>query len=243
MGNPSNDFLAGLGFGFPENEEQLEKFDQVFENYEFKGNPDKINSFDILKKLKASAKKPTNVDYHRRTVLAAEIVYKLHMENTLGHLKLQKIMYLCQNSIHMDLHTNFLKQAMGPYDPTLMRSLDKKFRENQWFCFTAKEYLKYQPLAKVGGHREWFLRYFENQVHDIDHIIEKFRKVRTKQVELIATVFACWKEAIEQNQLVNNEVLIAKFYNWHEDKAKFKRDEISSTIKWMSDEGFYPAKV
>ncbi len=34
--------------------------------------------------------KPTNVDYYRRTVLAAEIVWQLHKEPTLGHLKLQK---------------------------------------------------------------------------------------------------------------------------------------------------------
>ena len=175
-------------------------------------------------------------------MLAAEIVYQLHRENTLGHLKLQKLIYLCQNSAEMDLYTNFLKQAMGPYDNRLMRSLDKQFKTNEWFQFSRVDYLKYKPLQKMGGHREWYERYFSDQLSEINLIIEKFRKTKTKTVELVATIFACWKETLEEKELLNNEVLIRKFYDWHPYKAKFTREEILFTISWMKNEGFYPRR-
>ncbi|QQX76492.1 MULTISPECIES: hypothetical protein [Aequorivita] len=235
-----DEILGSLGFGLPENKIEIKAFDESFRNYQFEADETKINSEEILKNLRPKIK-PTNIDFHRRTVLAAEIVFKLHKENTLGHLKLQKLIYLCQHSTQMNLHTNFLKQAMGPYDNRLMRSLDKKFRENQWFTFSSNDYLKYQPLEKVGGHREWYERYFSNELSDIDFIIEKFRKFRTRNVELIATVFACWKEIIEEKQLLNDDILIKKFYAWHPDKSKYQRQEILDTIDWMNNEGFYPS--
>lgn len=234
-----DEILGSLGFGFPENKEENIVFEKSFKDYKFEADARKIDSEKILKSLKPK-KKATNIDYHRRTVLAAEIVYQLHQENTLGHLKLQKLIYLCQNSAEMDLFTNFLKQAMGPYDNRLMRSLDKQFKTNEWFQFSRGDYLKYKPLSKIGGHKEWYERYFSNQLSEINFIIEKFRKTKTKTVELIATVYACWKESLEENQLLNDEILIKKFYNWHPDKAKFTRQEIINTINWMKDEGFYP---
>ena len=104
-----DEILGSLGFGLPENEIEIKAFDESFRNYRFEADETKINSEEILKNLRPKIK-PTNIDFHRRTVLAAEIVFKLHKENTLGHLKLQKLIYLCQHSAQMNLHTNFLKQ-------------------------------------------------------------------------------------------------------------------------------------
>ncbi len=236
-----DEILGSLGFGLPENDNEVKSFDKTFENHHFDANPDKINPKEILESIKPK-KKATNIDYHKRTVLAAEIVYQLRNENTLGHLKLQKLIYLCQNVSHINLHTNFLKQAMGPYDNRLMRSIDKKFRENKWFSFNSNGYQKYQPLEKCGGHKEWYERYFEDQLEEIGLIIEKFRKTRTRRIELIATIFACWKEIIDNKQLLNNEAIIQKFYNWHPDKSKFEVNEIVDTISFMREDGFYPSK-
>ena len=121
--------------------------------------------------------KPTNVDYYRRTVLAAEIVWQLHKEPTLGHLKLQKLIYLCQKSADMQLPTNFLRQAMGPYDNRLMRSIDKQLKEKKWFEYKQDQILKYQPLEKAGQHHNDFLKYFSAESEGIQFIIDKFRNV------------------------------------------------------------------
>ncbi|WP_203256507.1 hypothetical protein [Hyunsoonleella ulvae] len=235
-----DNLLGALGFGFPENEEELNAFDKAFEDYKFEGNINNINPKKILSDSKKNDSKATKIDYHKRTVLAAEIVYKLQNEYTLGHLKLQKLMYLCQHTTCMSLHTNFLKQAMGPYDPRLMRSIDKQFKINKWFEYSPKDYPKYKALDKAGGHKDWYQIYFKEQLGDIDFLLEKFRKFKTDKVEIIATVFACWKESLEFNQLVNNELIIKKFYDWHENKSKYKRERIIDAIKWMNKEGVFP---
>ena len=236
-----NEILNSLGFGVPQNLNELKTFKETFKSYKLESDPNKINSYKILDDLKPK-KKATNIDYHKRTVLAAEIVYQLHRENTLGHLKLQKLLYLCQNSARIDIHTNFLKQAMGPYDNRLMRSIDKKFKENRWFSYNPGEYEKYQTLENCGGHKEWYERYFSQQLSEIGFIINKFRKTKTRRIELIATIFACWKEIIDEKQLFTEELLVHKFYLWHPDKSKFNRDEILQTIGFMKNDGFIPRK-
>lgn len=233
-------FLNSTGFGFPESSLQIEQFRQVSVNFEFKADNNKINPESILAKVKQSDKKATGVDYHKRTVLAAEIVFQLHQEWSLGHVKLQKLLFLCQNSLNMAIHTNFLKQAMGPYDPKLMRSIDTQFKKNQWFEFKKESNQKYWPLAKSGEHKEWYEIYYQNQLVEINSLIELFRKVKTKKVELVATIYACWQEILEEGKEFQISLVHSKFYNWSDEKKKFSESDIQSAIDWMYENRIYP---
>ncbi|UTD15407.1 hypothetical protein HER15_07985 [Tenacibaculum mesophilum] len=240
MNNYKTDKLfEAIGIGFPSDKESLEAFDKSFEGYTFEADVNNIDPLKILNRIKNST--VTNIDYHKRTVLAAEIVSKLYSERTLGHLKLHKLLYLCQHTTKMNLHTNFLKQAMGPYDPNLMRSIDTQFKRNKWFSYNSNDLCKYQPLENSGNHKEWFLKYFNEDKDDIEFLIEKFRKFKSDQIEIVATIFACWKDAIEKKQMVNDELIIYKFYDWSENKKKYDKDRIKRAIKWMEMEGIYPS--
>lgn len=231
-----NDFFRSIGFGFPKTERQLANFNRVYENFVFEGNEHAIDPVEILNSLKPV----TKVDYHKRTVLAAEIVYQLQNENTIGHLKLQKLMYLCQHTTNMSLHTNFLKQAMGPYDPNLMRSIDKKLLENNWFNYTQGDFPQYKPLEKVGGHKQWFTRYFANELGSINSLIDTFRKVKGEKIELVATIYACALDAKNRKQIISDNLIIQKVYAWSQYKEKFTEDRIKKAHQWMQEVGIYP---
>ena len=84
-------------------------------------------------------------------------------------------------------------------------------------------------LHMIGSHWWYESRYSE-----------KFRKFKTDRIEIIATVFACWKDAIEKKQLINDELLILKFYDWSEFKVKYTREQIKNEIEWMKEENIYP---
>lgn len=71
--------------------------------------------------------------YFRRVVLAAEIASKLHDQPTFGHVKFQKLVYLCEQVSSMNLHSSYSKQAAGPYDRKFMHSIDKEFNKQKWF--------------------------------------------------------------------------------------------------------------
>ena len=187
--------------------------------------------------------KLNNVDVYKRTLLAVEIVYQYRNEYTLGHLKLQKMLYLCKESENMNLPMHFLKQAMGPYDNQLARSLDKQFEEKKWFKYQNGDGLKYVPLENCGKHSEDFKKYFEEQLPTINKLIETFRKFTSPKIEAVATLYACWKEAIANNELVNDAIIINKFYNWSKEKEKFNKPDLVVHLAWMREKGIYPKNL
>lgn len=184
--------------------------------------------------------KPTYVDYYRRTVLAAEIVFQLHKEPTLGHLKLQKLIYLCQKSADMQLPTNFLRQAMGPYDNRLMRSIDKQLKEKKWFEYQKDQVLKYQPLEKAGQHHNDFLKYFSAESGSIQFIIDKFKTIKSDIVEIVATLYACMDNMLQESVIFSEALLIQRFYGWSEEKKKFSEDQIKRVFSRMKETGLIP---
>lgn len=184
--------------------------------------------------------KPKNVDYYRRTVLAAEIVYQLHGEMAFGHLKLQKLIYLSQKVENIQLPVNFLKQAMGPYDNQMMRSIDKQLLIKKWFEFNPKEKLKYKPLEKAGQHCADFEKYYSNQQEKISWLIELFRKIKSDSIEIVATLFACWEEIHNEKRILTDDTLLEKFFNWSEFKEKYSRERVLKEKVWMIENSLVP---
>ena len=184
--------------------------------------------------------KPTNVDYYRRTVLAAEIVWQLHKEPTLGHLKLQKLIYLCQKSADMQLPTNFLRQAMGPYDNRLMRSIDKQLKEKKWFEYKKEEVFKYQPLEKAGQHHNDFIKYFSAESESIQFIIDRFKTIKSDIVEIVATLYACMDNMLNENVIFSETLLFQRFYEWSEEKKKYSEKEVERVFSRMKETGIVP---
>lgn len=245
MSKEENKYLATIGLTFPTCEEELVAYERLHQetNYELEENAlDPLKIAADLEKENVPKQKATNVDYHKRTVLAAEIVFQSEDDNSLGHLKLQKLMFLCQHHSRMQLQTNFLKQAMGPYDPRLMRSIDKQFVSRKWFEFQPNEFPKYKRLEKCGEHQYWFDIYFSDQKKEIDYIIETFKGFKTNQIELVGTIFACWQKGIENKTIISDQLLINEVYRWHETKKdKFSEELIISAIRWMEENGVYPS--
>lgn len=184
--------------------------------------------------------KPTNVDYYRRTVLAAEIVWQLHKEPTLGHLKLQKLIYLCQKSADMQLPTNFLRQAMGPYDNRLMRSIDKQLKDKKWFEYKKEQVFKYQPLEKAGQHHNDFIKYFSAESESIQFIIDRFKTIKSDIVEIVATLYACMDNMLNENVIFSEALLFQRFYEWSEEKKKFSEKEVERVFSRMKETGIVP---
>ena len=230
---------------------ELENMYGVLSQKAFKGELkiEEYDDFAALDKIaqpieKISSKviklKPTNIEIYKRTLLAAEIVYQLKDTNFIGHLKLQKMLYLCQEIGSMNLPMNFLKQAMGPYDNQLARSLDKQFIIKKWFEYQNGALLKYKPLENCGKHKEDFLKFFENEIEQINYLINKFTKFTSNQIEAVATLYACWKEAIENKELITDKLIITKFYQWSKEKEKFREENLVKALDWMRRNGIEP---
>lgn len=236
----NSDLLGALGFIFPANSDQLAGFESLYEDYKFEGNEKSINPQRILRRLNEEKTELTKIDYHKRLTLAAEIVYQLQYDRYMGHLKLEKMIYLCKNLKNISIHTNFLKQAMGPHDPVMIRSFDKRFYSNKWFKYSFNSFPKYTFLEKAGEHKIWFDRYFKDDLDDINYIIDTFKVFTGDQIELVVTIFDCWKNIIEDEMEPSIELISKKVYAWSENKAKFKTEQIEKAVLWMKEKRIYP---
>jgi hypothetical protein len=240
MENDHDNLLGSLGFAFPQNSFQLEQFDKLHKSFEYKANKLAINPKRILQRIENENIEVTGKDFHRRLVLAAEIVFRLKDDKHFGHLKLEKILYLCLNVKKISFHANFLKQAMGPYDPRMIRALDNQFRINKWFTYNPDSFPKYSALQKAGGHKTWFNRYFSKQIEDINYLIETFEIFTGDQIELVATIFESWKELIDDGLDFEMNLIIQKVYAWSEVKKKFTTQQITNAVSWMTEKGIHP---
>ncbi|QER40411.1 restriction endonuclease subunit S [Acinetobacter suaedae] len=172
--------------------------------------------------------------------LAAEITFQLHTEPTFGHLKLQKLIYLCQQLKHMDLAADFKQHAAGPYDPVMACYLDKEFKDREWFSYDPKRDLKYKPLSRCNDHRSAFNKYFAKDVSEIYDLIGLFRTSKSDHIEIVATLFACWLRLLEKKLSVTEEQLLKDFYAWSEEKNRFGKAEVLNGYKWMKQNSIVP---
>lgn len=172
--------------------------------------------------------------------LAAEITFQLHTEPTFGHLKLQKLIYLCQQLKHMDLAADFKQYAAGPYDRNIAKYIDTEFKKRQWFSYHQDETPKYKLLRKCGDHRTDFDRFFEKEAFGIYDLIGLFRTSKSDHIEIVATLFACWLRLLEKKLSVSEEQLLKDFYAWSKEKKRFSKAEVLNGYKWMKKNSVVP---
>lgn len=240
-----------VGFQFPQTEKELNAFENLYSDYEYKIKEHRVNVqsiIDIVKKEEDSENnkkiEQTNKTYFKRVVLAAEIAKNLHNENTFGHVKFQKLMYLCEHACKMQLNDRYSKQAAGPYDCKFMHSIDNELKKQNWFDVKLDKSSKfprfiYIPLDGLQKQAEYFNNYFPDD-GNIKYIIQQFKPCKTDFVELVATLYACILEAKVTNSSEDLSIVIQKFYAWSKEKKKFSEIQIHQAINWMKEKMIYP---
>lgn len=238
----SDKTLKHIGFDFPETKEQLDSLRKLMEDYKFKGRVKEVNPERIVESLRDKARtKIKPADYFKRVVIAAEIVSQLSHDSSMGHVKLEKMIYLCKNFMGMQIQADFAKHQMGPYDPKLRRSIDSQFLSRKWFKYDRYSKIKYVPLSKAGEHEELLNKYYAKDKGNLDSIITLFGRFRVDQIELVVTIYDCWLRLIKEGEKVSDELLITMVRSWSDHKKVFEEERIQRAIGWMKEKGVVPA--
>jgi len=180
--------------------------------------------------------------YFLRSVLAAEIIDQLHDQPTFGHVKFEKMMFLVEHLCGIDTNSHYFRQAAGPYDNRALRSIDSQLRKQQWFGVRKEgERYRYLPMAKQGGHKPYFERYFSKNSETLDKIVGTFKEAKTQQCEIVATLLAAWSDLLREKETVSDEMIVHEVLNnWHESKRQIPEDRWQTALDWMRDKGFVP---
>jgi type I restriction enzyme S subunit len=177
-----------------------------------------------------------------RSVLAAEIIDRLHEEPTFGHVKFEKMIFLVEHLCDVNTGSTYHRDAAGPYDNRAMRSIDSQLRKQKWFdAQKVEDRYRYQPMTNRGKHKEYFERYFSGIGASFDAVIKTFRGLTTERCEIVATLFAAWKDLLQQNGPVSDDAIVNEvLHNWHESKKRIPEDRWRKALSWMRDKSFVP---
>lgn len=178
----------------------------------------------------------------KRAVLAAGIIDKLHEEPTFGHVKFQKILYLCEKLTGVDLGTNYKRHAAGPYDPRAMRSIDGQLEKSHWFVLRdVDKARRYFPLEYKNKYVKYYDQYYKSIQPTFDNVIDTFRKMHTEQCEMVATLYEAWESLLKRGIEITEELILNEVLNhWHESKKRIAPERWLKAIEWMRQKGFCP---
>ncbi len=208
-------------------------------------NESEINEIEALKEHDKNLAKERSIIYFKRAVLAAEIVNALKEEFTFGRVKFQKLVYLCEHTCDMNLQDRYAKFAAGPFDNNFMHSINQEFKKQKWFNIEIDKSNGYnKPVYSVSSNIEkykvYYSKYFSAQNESVQKIIELFRRTKTREIELVATIYFCLLEIKQSNQLRNRKTLVTNFYKFADSKKQFSEQEIIASLDWMEVHGVYP---
>lgn len=192
------------------------------------------------KTQKKRPKRPANVHF-RRAVFAAEIAHRLHTEPTLGHVKFEKLIFLCEKHCAIDIGSNYHRDAAGPYDNRALRSIDSQMKKQKWYkSEKGDKGYRYKPLENAGGHVDYFHRYFGNVHKRFDEIIDMFRKARTEQCEIVATLYGAWEDLLAQGNASDDDIIDQVLHHWHPSKQAIDEQRWRRALAWMKEQGLGP---
>lgn len=182
---------------------------------------------------KSEQKREANA-FFKRSVFAAEIIERMHHEPTFGHVKFQKMLFLAENICNIDLATHYHRDAAGPYDNRMLRSVDSQLSKQKWFrCEKRDKGYRYIPLENEGKYRQYFERYFSDQEEQLSALCKRFMTATTEQCEIVATLYSAWKDLLAVGHPSDARIVDEVLNHWHPSKQRIPRDKWLIALDWM----------
>ncbi|MEG0912925.1 MAG: restriction endonuclease subunit S [Oscillospiraceae bacterium] len=204
----------------------------------------KVADSEMVATAERSRAKTSGANVHfKRRVLAAKILDKLCGENTLGHVKLEKLLFLSEYCAELDMHTEYVRYAAGPYSPKVLRSIDTQLQKAKWFVYDKNNHgSKYCRLDKSTEYAPYFDANFSvEQNTTVERLVELFRTVDTERCEIVATLYGAWNDFLidgctPTDEQIADEVLT----HWSEEKKRIDKDRWIRAIGWMRKHKIVP---
>lgn len=181
--------------------------------------------------------------HFQRSVLAAEIIARIGQDRTFGRVKLQKALILAECHLQLDeIESQPIRAAAGPFDNAMMRSIQSQLQKSQWYEYRKDgDPLKFVPLAKAGGHKQYFDRYWGAKEAAFAALMDLLAKLDTQRSEIVATLYSAWNDFLIDQKPVTDDALVAEVLtNWDPAKTAIPEDKWRKAIGWMRGKGLVP---
>lgn len=182
----------------------------------------------------------------KRAILDAEIKSRLHKKKNFGAVKNEKILYLCEIHLELDLGGKYERRPAGPHDPSDRYQVEAKLLEQKWFTYNKEKYSNnekkiWTPAENNSEVKEFFETCFAKEKSKIEEIIDIFKDKDTERCEAIATLYAVWNDfLIDKNDASDDDIVNDFRNNWDDSKKKFKISDLKDYLIWMRDKKLVP---
>ena len=159
-----------------------------------------------------------------------------------GKIYNQKVLYLLNTFLGLNLGVQYYRYKHGPYDIMLDSYIDTLV-ENGW-CVkidnNGAENLGTGP--NYGVFEEKYGSYFSEHDIEINNLIQFVQPMKRSQIERVATLFAVWNDMIldGNNTPTDAEIVSEVMSGWTENKANFAYDTWLGTLNKMRTNGIIP---
>ena len=175
-----------------------------------------------------------------QAILMSRILDKCRIK--MGRVKLEKMLYIIENSIGFDFDTQYVREAAGPLDSSIYECERIISRRNKWFVLNSSKYgVSYIPEKQSSNYIKYYDKYFKEYDAEIDRIINIFMNYDADQSEIIATLFAAWNDAIiDRKDFSAEEIVDDVLNNWNDSKKRFSKDVWLRAIEEMRKNNLIP---
>ena len=174
-------------------------------------------------------------------ILLGIINDRIGKKHTRGKVQLQKLLYLLDIHVGMNVDTKYYRYEHGPYDRQLDRYIDVLIK-NRWY---EQRHDNGEILIKGKNHDE-FVRKYKNQFREkqmeINQLIDALRDMKTSQLERIATLYAVWNDFILEGEShpTDEKILHEVVTNWTANKANPQDGTWKLSLEKMKKLGIIP---
>ena len=186
----------------------------------------------------------------RRVSLASYIVKKGKNDNTLGRVKLAKIIYLMDSHLKLELMGEYKRHAAGPYNPRMFQDdksgvevIAKKESYFKTTHFKKRRQVKYNPSVNLEIGVEMAKNIFFDKTEEINKVYLLLRNLNTEQSEIVATLYACWNDLLKKGEILDDldsAIIHDMKNNWHSCKKRFKDIRLLKALEWMKNNDLVP---
>lgn len=159
-----------------------------------------------------------------------------------GKIYNQKVLYLLNTYLGLNLGVQYYRYKHGPYDIMLDSYIDTLVG-NGWCVRTVNNGAENIDIGpNYGAFEEKYGSHFSEYDAEINSLIQFIQPMKRSQIERVATLFAVWNDMILDGKgtPTDAEIVSEVLTGWTENKANFAYDTWVSTLNKMRSNGIVP---
>lgn len=183
---------------------------------------------------------------HARAAVSGYLVSRLAFKRNFGRTAHMKHLYFAESRLGLNLGGCYMREAAGPLDAGIYE-LEKRAESAGWYTHSVEtlpsgnEKVSYQPGKALKAIAEEGITVLGRSRTEMDRLIDLMGDLKTESVEIIATLFAAWNDALLDGQNPDDNWVIKEVReHWHVSKQRFTPADLKKWLGWMRQNDVVP---